>query len=116
MSEEFTGYSGQMRSSKWLASEDLDGLGEIALTVEKVIQFKDEPMQDGRKMSGYALMFAGKERGLVLNATNRKAMVAAYGAKVVAWKGKEIMLFVQDGVKSPKGGTCKGLRIKIQKG
>jgi hypothetical protein len=49
---------------------------------------------------------------MVLNATNRKALVLAYGVKVAAWAGKTIVLHAVDGVRSPKGGTCMGIRIK----
>jgi len=114
MSEEvFTGVAGQMRNSQWLSSEDFSGPHEF--TIEKVVQFTGETMQDGRKADGYGLRFAGVKRGLVLNATNRKTLVAAYGVKVGAWSGKKIVLHVVDGVRSPKGGTCQGIRIKETK-
>ena len=108
--DDFNGVAGQMRNSKWLASEDFDAPREY--TIEKVVSFKGEPMQDGRKADGYGLRFVGKERGMVLNATNRKALVLAYGVKVAAWAGKTIILHAVDGVRSPKGGTCMGIRIK----
>lgn len=111
--EVFTGRAGAMRVSPWLASEDLDGLGDVLLTIEGVYSHKDAVMQDGRKQAQlYAVKFAKRERQLVLNATNRKALVAKFGTDTKQWIGKEVTLYVKDGVRSPSGGTTKGIRIK----
>ncbi len=115
MSEQtaFTGRAGAMRVSPWLASEDLDGLGDVPVVIEAVFCHKDVAMQDGRKQAKlFAIKFTGKERQMVLNATNRKALVAKFGTDVKAWLGKEILLYVKDGVRNPAGGTTKGLRVK----
>jgi hypothetical protein len=101
----FEGRTSAMRTSPWLASEDLDGLGEVPVTIESVFQHKDAIMQDGRKQPKlFAVKFEGKDRQLVLNATNRKTLAAAFGS--------EILLYVKDGVRNPAGGTTKGIRIK----
>jgi len=108
----FEGRSGAMRTSPWLASEDLDGL-ETPYTIECVMVHRDVVMQDGRKQPRlFSLKFAGKPRQLVLNATNRKTLSARFGPDTKSWAGKEIVLYVQDGVKHPTGGKCKGIRIK----
>ncbi len=51
MSEkQFTGKVSQMKtSSKFLASEDFIGLGEIEVTISGVFEHADEVMQDGKK-------------------------------------------------------------------
>jgi hypothetical protein len=109
----FEGRTSAMRTSPWLASEDLDGLGEVPVTIESVFQHKDAIMQDGRKQPKlFAVKFEGKDRQLVLNATNRKTLAAAFGSDCRAWKGKKILLYVKDGVRNPAGGTTKGIRIK----
>ena len=117
MSEtEYTGNVSGMRTSPWLASEDLAGMGDVPVTIEQVKKHTGLTMQDGRPLKlAYSLKFAGKDKQMILNATNRKALSAAYGANVQAWKGKTVLLFVQDGVKNPAGGppVC-GLRIKVQ--
>ena len=114
--EVYTGTVSGMRTSPWLASEDLDGLGEVPVVIEAVYKHGDVTMQDGRKLKVmFALKFAGKDKEMVVNATNRKTLAAAFGANVKAWKGKSVLLYVQDGVKNPAGGApVKGLRIKIK--
>lgn len=42
------------------------------------------------------LLFEGKEKGLVLNATNTQVMIAAYGQDGDQWVGREIGLAVKD--------------------
>ncbi len=112
-SEQYEGRTAAMRTSPWLASEDLDGLGEVEVSIEAVYLHKDAVMQDGRKQPKlYSIKFVGKERQLVLNATNRKTIVGKYGTNVKDWAGKKVVLFVKDGVRCPSGGTTKGIRIK----
>lgn len=102
-----------MRVSPWLASEDLDGLGDVTVAIEGVYSHKDAVMQDGRKQAQlYAVKFAKKDRQMVLNATNRKALVEKFGTDTKQWVGKEVILYVKDGVRNPAGGTTKGIRIK----
>lgn len=109
----YEGRTAAMRTSPWLASEDLDGLGEVEVTIEAVYLHKDAVMQDGRKQPKlYAVKFLNKERQLVLNATNRKTLVGHFGSDTKAWKGQKVALYVKDGVRNPAGGTTKGIRIK----
>ena len=109
----FEGRTAVMRTSPWLASEDLDGLGEVEVTIEAVFQHKDAVMQDGRKQPKlFAVKFVGKERQLVLNNTNRKTLAGRFGTDTKAWKGQKVQIYVKDGVRSPSGGTTKGIRIK----
>lgn len=109
----FEGRTAAMRTSPWLASEDLDGLGEVEVTIENVLQHKDAIMQDGRKQPKlFSVKFVGKERQLVLNVTNRKTLAGKFGADCKAWRGQKIHLFVKDGVRCPSGGTTKGIRIR----
>lgn len=109
----FDGRTAAMRTSPWLASEDLDGLGEVEVTIETVRLHKDVEMQEGRKKPKlYSLKFVGKERELVLNATNRKTLVGHFGTDTKAWRGQKIKLYVKDGVRNPAGGTTKGIRVK----
>jgi hypothetical protein len=111
--ESFTGRTSLMRTSPWLAVEDIDGLGDVQVTIEEVFKHRDAVMQDGRKMPVvYSLKFAGKEKQMVLNATNRKALAAAFTTDTKVWRGKTVTLYVKDGVRNPAGGTTKGIRIR----
>lgn len=115
--KEFHGTVSQMRVSPWLASEDLLGLGEIQVTVEGVFIHEDVKMDGGRSEPMlYAVKFAGKEKQMILNATNRKALSTAFGAKVNNWTGKTVYLRAQDGIRKPgtKNEKCFGLRIRAE--
>lgn len=117
MSEkQFTGKVSQMKTaSKFLASEDFIGLGEIEVTISGVFEHADEVMQDGKKKSFYSIGFNDKPKRMVLNATNRKTLAACFGADTTKWIGKKVSLYVQDGVRNPAGGaTVCGLRLKAK--
>lgn len=114
-----TAYSGTvsaMRASPWLASEDLAGLGDVSVVIECVVKIENAVLQDGRtEKLLWGLKFQGKDKSMVLNATNRKTLTLAYGALTKEWPGKQVTLYVQDGVKKPgaRGETTTGLRIRI---
>lgn len=112
----FEGRSSEMRApSPWLASEDLLDCGDVTVTIEKVMLHPDATFDDGRKQKVYSLRFEGKDKEMVLNATNRKTLVARFGTKVKDWAGKEITLYVDTRVRKPGGKaneyTC-GIRIR----
>jgi hypothetical protein len=110
---EFTGHTGEMRDSPWLASEDIKHLEtEPKVEIEAVHRHTDVSFDGGRKKPVvFTLAFKGRKRQLVLNATNRKILTAMYGTDTTEWVGKEITLYVQTGIKV--GGEVKdGLRIR----
>jgi hypothetical protein len=117
MSEkQFTGKVSQMKqASKFLASEDFIGLGEVELTITGIYEHADEVMQDGKKKSFFSIGFNDKPKRMVLNATNRKTLAACFGADTKNWIGKKVNLFVKDGIRNPAGGeTVCGLRLKAK--
>jgi hypothetical protein len=117
MSEkEFTGKVSQMKqASKFLASEDFIGLGEVELTITGIYEHADEVMQDGKKKGFFSIGFNGKPKRMVLNATNRKVLAACFGADTKNWINKKVQLFVKDGIRNPAGGeTVYGLRLKAK--
>lgn len=105
-----------MRTSPWLASEDLlDRPGMNAhVTIECVHKHNDAKMQDGRKEAEiFTLKFAGKAKEMVINATNRKTLLAVFGP-IKEWTGKEIEIYVDQNVKLVGGGKGNGLRIRTK--
>ena len=116
-SEPFTGTVSAMKTSAWLASEDLLGLPDAKATIAGVHKHEDVPMDGGRKEPRlFAISFEGREKQMILNATNRKTLSGAFGASTKAWVGKTVLLYAQDGIKKPggaRGETCTGLRIRI---
>ncbi len=117
MSEKrYTGnVTGMKQASKFLASEDLIGRGEIQIEITGVFEHRDETMQDGRKKDLFSVAFAKTPKRMVLNATNRRTLAMAFGADVNGWVGKMVGLYVQDGVRNPAGGEAvTGLRIRAK--
>jgi len=117
MSEKpFTGKVSQMKvASKFLASEDFIGLGDVKVTISGIYENDNEVMQDGKKKDFFSIGFNDKPKRMVLNATNRKTLAAAFGSDTRKWIGKEVHIFVKDGVRNPAGGeTVCGLRIKAK--
>lgn len=115
MGKEFTGFANAMRQSPWLSCEDISAAGGRAtVVIERTNEHEDIKMEEGRVLPKcYSVKFVGKDRELILNATNRRALVSAFGLRVKDWVGKTIILYVQDGVRSPKGGKTSGIRISI---
>jgi hypothetical protein len=110
----FTGLSGALRESPWLASEDLMGLGDVQCEIEDVLLYKEVKFEAGRAENNVpALRFKGRSKKLVLNATNRRACVAMFGARTQDWRGKTVTIHVDMNCKQVGGGRGPGLRIKI---
>jgi hypothetical protein len=111
-SEIFDGRASEMRESPWLASEDLDGIGEKVLTIKQVHKNLDVSFEAGRKKDVvYSVEFERAKRQLVLNGTNRKSLQALFGNNVNDWAGQKITLYVKQGIKVG-GQTKPGLRVK----
>ena len=110
---EFDGRCAVMRKSPWLASEDIDGLGDVPATISHVFRYDNVEFEAGRKEKAvFAIAFDGKDRQLVLNGVNRRTLRDAFGATVSDWKGKKIKLYVDNKVRM-MGKQTKGIRIKI---
>lgn len=111
----YTGPSGGLKKeSQWLASEDI-GTKEVTVTIEHVEIYNDVTFDAGRKEAKVsALKFVGKEKRMILNATNRKTLVRLYGMDTSAWQGKPVTLYVDMRVRQVGGGYGPGLRIKSE--
>ena len=112
--EPYTGKVSGMKTSPWLASEDLLGVGTVTMEIESINRNEDIDMEGGRKEALlFSIKFKGVPKQMILNATNRRMLSAAFGADTKAWIGKSVELYVQDGIRKPGkgGGTTTGLRI-----
>lgn len=117
MSEKpYTGnVTGMKQASKFLASEDLIGAGEVQLEISGVYEHSGETMQDGRKKDLFSIAFAKTPKRMVLNATNRRTLAMAFGKDVKDWVGKKVGVYVKDGIRNPAGGEAvTGLRINAK--
>jgi hypothetical protein len=113
--EQYTGKVSGMKTSPWLASEDLLGICPQQVIIAGVYKHEDVPMDGGRKEKLlFAVGFEKIQKQMILNATNRKALSRQFGADTKQWIGKEVTLTVQDGIRKPggrTGETTTGLRI-----
>ena len=113
--EAYTGTSGAMKkNSQWLSWEDIDGKGDIPVTIEGVYKHKDAIMKDGKKEPEvFTLKFTKGSKELVLNGTNRRYLATQFGADVTKWKGKNVFLYCVYGIRA-FGGVTNGIRIKTK--
>lgn len=72
--------------SKWIAAADLNNQN-VRVTISRV---EIEKIGDDTKP---VLYFQGKQKGLVANKTNSKAIAAVYGDEMDDWIGCELILF-----------------------
>ncbi len=109
----FTGLSGMLRTSPWLASEDLVGLGDVPAEIEDVLLYDEVAFDKGRKEKNVpALKFRGKAKQLVLRTSaNRRSLVRMFGANTQAWRGKTIYIYHDPEVRFG-GRAVGGIRIK----
>lgn len=109
----FTGLSGMLRTSPWLASEDLVGLGDVPAEIEDVLLYDEVAFDKGRKERNVpALKFKGKAKQLVLRTSaNRRALVRMFGANTQTWRGQTIYLYHDPDVRFG-GKAVGGIRIK----
>ena len=111
----FDGRASEMRDSPWLASEDLDGVNEVTLTISNVYKNADVEFEGGRKKEiVFSLEFEKAKRQLILNGTNRKSLIKAFGADVKGWIGKRVVVYVEDNIKVGRE-IKKGLRVRLPK-
>lgn len=90
---DMTAYSGG--ESKDLKAKDFIGKN-LKVKIDGV-EIRDYPATDDHPATSKpALSFEGKEKTLVLNASNTKLLCDAYGKDSEGWKGHEIGLSVKD--------------------
>jgi hypothetical protein len=91
--------------SKYLKATDLQGK-EVPCTISEC-KF-EEVGDDGVKAVVY---FKGKEKGLVLNMTNKDAIKEAYTGETDKWSGKEVVLYPSK--TKYQGNMVPCLRVRI---
>lgn len=85
---DMTQYAGS--ESKYLKSTDLQGKRpQVEIESVSLLEFDDE--EKGKQVKP-ALKLRGKEKQLVVNATNCEELIRAFGADSNGWVGKTITL------------------------
>jgi hypothetical protein len=96
--------------SKYINANDLKGQ-EPVVTIREVLF---EPVGRSREMKG-VVYFTGKVKGLILNKTNAKSIMALTGSAVTEeWVGKAIRLYTAETEYDGKLSPC--VRIKASNG
>ena len=93
--------------SKYLRAADLDGK-EVPVEILQV-EMETFPGEDRPKP---VLTFKGRDKGLVLNITNARAIAKRYGDETRDWEGGEIVLITRE--VDFKGETVEAIRIKVE--
>lgn len=108
----YSGTSGAMRTSPWLASEDIATAGDVKVEIEGVFQYDSVEFEAGRKKANvFTLKFKGKTKELCLNSINRRTLYRLCGANTSDWHGKTITLYVDASVKIA-GKKVGGIRFR----
>ncbi len=110
----YEGPSGLFKDSIWLTAENLVEGKDAVVTIEDVLHYKTVTFEGGREKHNMGgLKFAGRDRVLLLNATNRKVLNKAFGINTKLWKGEKVTLYVADAQFA--GETVKAVRIRNQR-
>jgi hypothetical protein len=91
--------------SRFLKASDLQGR-----TVEAVIESVIEEEIGEARESKAVIYFRGKQRGLVLNATNALTLQAVFGDETDSWGGKLVQIFAEPVLF--QGKKVDGLRLR----
>ena len=115
--EERLGAAG--RNGAFLACEDIGAGCEPILTIDKL--GAGECVLDAGRREDHDVIFwresgvpgCPRTRPLIVNATNRKTLMALYGdLSAQALEGKRVRLYVDPRVRAVGGGTTSGIRIR----
>jgi hypothetical protein len=96
--------------SKYLSADDI-GDKKIRTRINKV---RKEPMQqrDGKpERAKFVLYFATLEKPMVVNATNKNALVDKLGKNPSDWKGADVGLYTEPTMFA--GKPTRGLRLRV---
>jgi len=86
---DMTQYAGN--ESTWLKAADIKGKN-VKVVISEVGSISFDAKEDQAAQTKATILFEGKEKGVVLNATNTGVLIQAYGAESADWIGKEIGL------------------------
>lgn len=118
-SKPYTGKASGMKSSPWLASEDLsegDAKFKSAMVkISGVHENHDVKLGGGRSEKLlFSVSFAKIPKQMILNATNKRMLTMEFGNDTKKWIGKEILLTVDTEVRFGNKIT-NGLRFSKER-
>lgn len=96
--------------SKYLSAADV-GDRKIKTTILK-IRKEDLRADNGKTRKKFVLLLEGVDKPMVLNATNKDALVDALGKVPASWVGASVGIYVDPNVLFA-GKRVKGLRLRV---
>jgi len=93
-------------NSNWIKAEDLRGK-QVKVVIDKV-----ELEEIGTSGYKVVLHFVGKEKALVLNATNAKCLASVLGDNEAEWIAKEIIMYPTTTEFGGKTVAC--IRVRVE--
>ncbi len=97
----------EMIPSKWIKASDITG--DVTVTIDRLGH--EEVGQDNELR--WVLYFRDKQKGLVLNVTNIRALGDAYGDESDGWTGERVTLFTMP--VDYAGRVVQGIRLRANK-
>ena len=79
----------QAYPSKYITEADLQGRPRVLTMAHVTVETMDQATGETKPI----LFFQGAKKGMVLNVTNKNAIVLLYGAETDNWVGKQIELY-----------------------
>lgn len=115
--EKFRGDSTEVctSSSPWFSAEDIpaDSWDGIVIQIEDVLARKGVKFNKGRsRPRELSLKFAGIDKELVVNVTNRRILDSMFTPATANWVGKWVTAYVQKGITTGDGSTKNGIRFR----
>lgn len=102
-------------SSPWFCSEDIpsDSWDRFVVQIEDVFERRGVKFFKGKsRPSELTLKFAGIEKELVVNVTNRRVIDGMFSPSTPNWIGKWVTLYVQKGITTGGGEVKNGVRFR----
>ena len=96
---------------RFVGAEDIEEHGDVAVTIKEVKL--DEVRTEAGKENKLCLLFAGKDKGMVLNKTNAKTIAKLHGGEVEGWVGKRISIFATTCQAFGETVSCIRVRDKV---
>jgi hypothetical protein len=108
--EDRTHFRAMLDPSQYLCAHDIDGKGDVTVTIEKV-ERHEVTGEGGKKAKKPLLSFTGAAKKYAAGATVCKAIAGMYGPIVQDWVGKRVTLFVTT-TRSAAGETVPCIRVR----
>ena len=107
--EDYEGNADLLFPSDYIRAADLMG-NDVTLTITSVEKNAELSMAGGIKKKKPIVHFKETEKMLVLNKTNKDAIISHYGNVVAEWKGKKVTVYAT--TCSMKGETVDCARVR----